>query len=216
VPIKAKARRGRTSRRSLVVTTSVAGRVARRPPHPSPTALLIVAPLPGTRATRDTSLTLHTFRGAGSQCWPSHVTLADRAKCCNRTVQRALQQAQHIGLVSWAECHVRTGRRWLRTSNIYWFLAPDTPVQSGVRIRPVFRHLATTGQNVEGGEKSKKERDKRLSTATPDRITGSTAWRTRSAWTDRSSTAWTVLHLAPAVGDDGTSACGHERRTGSA
>jgi Helix-turn-helix domain len=88
-----------------------------------------------TRAHRDVLLTLHTFRSTGGRCWPSHATLADRAKCCTRTVQRALQQARHLGLVDWYERHVRAAWRWLRTSNLYWFLAPDAPVQ--VAARPV-------------------------------------------------------------------------------
>jgi hypothetical protein len=36
-----------------------------------------------TRAYRDVLLTLHTFRGTGGHCLPSHATLADRAKCCD-------------------------------------------------------------------------------------------------------------------------------------
>jgi Helix-turn-helix domain len=68
-------------------------------------------------------LTLHTFRGQGSAAWPSHATLAERARCCTRTVQRALQHAQHLGLVSWAERRVRAGWRWLRTSNLDRFAA---------------------------------------------------------------------------------------------
>ena len=50
-----------------------------------------------TRAYRDVLLTLRTFRGHGGHCWPSHATLADRAECCTRTVQRALTQAQRPG-----------------------------------------------------------------------------------------------------------------------
>jgi Helix-turn-helix domain len=113
-----------------------------------------------TRAARDVLLTLHTFRGTGGHCWPSHETLADRADCCTKTVQRALRQAQHLGLVSWGERRVRAGWRWLRTSNLYRLMAPETPVQPGMRIRPVFRPPSTTGQNVGGGESlRKKERE---------------------------------------------------------
>lgn len=86
-----------------------------------------------TRAHRDVLLTLHTFRGTGGHCWPSHATLADRARCCVRTVQRALQQAQALGLVSWAERRVRSGWRWLQSSNLYRFLTPAMPVQQGMR-----------------------------------------------------------------------------------
>jgi hypothetical protein len=90
-----------------------------------------------TRAYRDVLLTLRTFRGHGGHCWPSHATLADRAECCVRTVQRALAQAQHLGLVDWVERRVRAGWRWLRTSNLYRFVTPAAPVQAGMR--PVFR-----------------------------------------------------------------------------
>jgi hypothetical protein len=85
-----------------------------------------------TRAFRDVLLTLHTFRGSGGQCWPSHATLADRARCCVRTVQRALAQAQHLGLVDWAERRVRAGWRWLRTSNLYRFMMPPMPVTAAL------------------------------------------------------------------------------------
>jgi DNA-binding transcriptional MocR family regulator len=82
-----------------------------------------------TRAARDVLLTLHTFRGTGGQCWPSHATLAERAQCCVRTVQRALAAAQALGLVSWAERRVRAGWRWLRSSNLYRFAVPVDAVQ---------------------------------------------------------------------------------------
>ena len=83
-----------------------------------------------TCAARDVLLTLHTFRGTGGRCWPSHATLADRAKCCTRTVWRALQQAQHLGLLTWAERRIRAGWRWLRTSNLYKFMVPEEPATS--------------------------------------------------------------------------------------
>ena len=88
-----------------------------------------------TRAARDVLLTLHTFRGTGGRCWPSHATLADRARCCTRTVQRALQQAQGLGLVDWCERRVRAGWRWLRTSNLYRLGVPSAPVQAGEKLR---------------------------------------------------------------------------------
>jgi hypothetical protein len=108
-----------------------------------------------TRAYRDVLLTLHSFRGHGGQCWPSHATLADRAKCCTRTVQRALQQARDLDLVQWAERRVRAGWRWLRTSNRYSFTTPAVPVQAGMR--PVSRAPALT--DIAAGEErvSKKE-----------------------------------------------------------
>jgi hypothetical protein len=86
-----------------------------------------------TRSARDVLLTLHTFRGTGGHCWPSHATLADRAKCCTRTVQRALQHAQCLGLVDWAERRVKAGWRWLQSSNLYRFLSREAPVQPGMQ-----------------------------------------------------------------------------------
>ena len=64
-----------------------------------------------TRAYRDVLLTLRTFRGAGGAIHPSHATLADRAKCGVRTVQRALRQAELLGLVDWIERRVRAAWR---------------------------------------------------------------------------------------------------------
>jgi hypothetical protein len=113
-----------------------------------------------TRAMRDVLLTLHTYRGTGGACWPAHTTLADRAGCCVRTVQRALDEARDLGLVSWCERRVRRGWRWLRTSNRYRLMTPAGEVQPGQR-KPAWRPFtapATTGQEARGGEnKTKKE-----------------------------------------------------------
>ena len=76
-----------------------------------------------TRAARDVLLTLHTYRGPGGVAWPSHATLAQRAKCSTRTVLRALAQGRNLGLVSWSFRRVRQGWRWLQSSNLYRFLA---------------------------------------------------------------------------------------------
>ncbi len=112
-----------------------------------------------TRAYRDVLLTLRSYRGYGGLIVPSHATLAARAGCCVRTVQRALQQAQRLGLVSWAERRVRAAWRWLRTSNAYRLEVPDGPVRPG--LRPAWPRSATTGQNGGGGENlSKQEADK--------------------------------------------------------
>jgi Helix-turn-helix domain len=105
-----------------------------------------------TRAARDVLLTLHTYRGAGGAAWPSHATLADRANCCPRTVQRALQRARELDLVHWAERRVRAGWRWLRTSNLYRFVMPTAPV------RPCPRAPASLTDSEAGeGRVSKKE-----------------------------------------------------------
>ena len=105
------------------------------------------------RRYRDVLLTLQTYRPTGAPAagiWPAHATLAERAGCCIRTVQRALQLAERLGLVSWTERRVKAGWRWLRTSNTYRLELPDAAVQPG--LRPVFRRPITTGQNVRGGE----------------------------------------------------------------
>ena len=104
-------------------------------------------------------LTLRTFRGTGGLCVPAHATLADRARCSVRTVQRALVQAQVLDLVSWTERRVRAGWRWLRTSNAYRLTVPDGSVQPGMRA-PLPRPAtcpATTGQTVRGGENLSKK-----------------------------------------------------------
>jgi DNA-binding transcriptional MocR family regulator len=115
-----------------------------------------------TRAARDVLLTLHSFRGHGGAAWPSHATLADRARCCTRTVQRALAQAQGLGLVSWAERHVRAGWRWLRTSNLYRFVVPEGVPISRSRLPTLISRSAglpvpTTGLNAAGGESQNKK-----------------------------------------------------------
>jgi hypothetical protein len=109
-----------------------------------------------TRSYRDILLTLKTYRGSGGLICPSHATLAERADSSISTVQRALKQADHLGLVAWAERRIRSGWRWLRTSNRYTLLMPETPVIGGLRrLRPL---PATTGQMDRGGDSgSKKE-----------------------------------------------------------
>lgn len=110
-----------------------------------------------TRTYRDVLLTLRTYRGHGGLMVPAHATLADRAGCSPRTVQRALLAARQLGLVSWTERRVQASWRWLRTSNSYRLLMPDEPVQPGQRaLWP--RHIRTNCQSGEGGESiSKKE-----------------------------------------------------------
>jgi len=103
-----------------------------------------------TRAYRDVLLTLRTFRGHGGRITPAHATLADRAGCSPRTVQRALRQAHRLGLVSWVERRVKAAWRWLRTSNSYRLETPAKAVQPG--LRPPWPRRATTGQNGRGGE----------------------------------------------------------------
>ena len=116
-----------------------------------------------TRAYRDVLLTLQTFRGAGGVIYPSHATLAVRARCSVRTAARALKQGQRLGLVYWTERRVRSGWRWLRTSNVYRLMVPDTPIAPELRL--VWPGRATTGQVGQGGERLKKEGGKNALTA---------------------------------------------------
>jgi hypothetical protein len=61
--------------------------------------------------------------------FPSHRTLAARARCGLRTVQRALQAARRLGLVAWTETRVRAAWRALRGPNRYVLRVPASPVQ---------------------------------------------------------------------------------------
>ena len=93
-------------------------------------------------------LTLATYaKGPGRTAWPSHQTLAERCRCSVRTVQRALEQARGLGLVSWVERRVRASWRWLRTSNVYTMLVPAGAIH-------------TTGHFGRGGKVKIKEGSK--------------------------------------------------------
>jgi hypothetical protein len=61
--------------------------------------------------------------------FPSHRTLAARARCGVRTVQRALQAARRLGLVEWAATRVRAVWRSLRGPNRYVLKVPAAAVQ---------------------------------------------------------------------------------------
>lgn len=71
-----------------------------------------------TALRRDVLLRLAEY---APRAWPAHETLAERAGCSVRTVQRALEDGRRLGLVSWTERRIRAGWRWLRTSNHYAF-----------------------------------------------------------------------------------------------
>ena len=53
---------------------------------------------------------LGRFDGCRLGIFPSHRTLAARARCGIRTVQRALQAARRLGLVEWTGTRVRAAR----------------------------------------------------------------------------------------------------------
>jgi hypothetical protein len=105
-----------------------------------------------TRAQRDVLKALGRFTGCRFGIFPSHAFLAARVKCCVRTVQRALQAARDLGLVTWAAQRVRAGWRSLRASNRYVLTLPENAVGEGPH-----GPRATTGQKVRGvTEESKK------------------------------------------------------------
>jgi hypothetical protein len=108
-----------------------------------------------TRAMRDVLLTLRTYRGHGGLICPAHETLASRASCSLSTVQRALHQAQRLGLVSWGERRVRSGWRWMRASNRYSLVTPDAPVDSS--LRPIWWRRRTNSQRDGVGESASKK-----------------------------------------------------------
>jgi hypothetical protein len=98
-----------------------------------------------TRHWRDVLLELHSYRGAGGIAWPAHATLAERAECCVRTVQRALEAARDLGLVSWTARRLRAGWRSLRSSNAYRLERPQTPLELVPGRRRPYVRLARQG-----------------------------------------------------------------------
>src|SRR3954453_14021795 len=98
-----------------------------------------------TRAWRDVLLELHGYRGHGGIAWPAHATLADRAECCVRTVQRALEAARELGLVSWTARRLRAGWRSLRSSNAHGRGGPKNPLEAVPGRRRPYVRLARQG-----------------------------------------------------------------------
>src|SRR3954469_25379712 len=98
-----------------------------------------------TRHYRDVLLELHGYRGSGGIAWPAHSTLAERAECCVRTVQRALEAARELGLVSWTARRLRAGWRSLRSSNAYRLERPQQPLQAVPGRRRPYVRLARQG-----------------------------------------------------------------------
>lgn len=72
-----------------------------------------------TRGHRDVGLQLAHYFKAGDAAWPSHETLAAQARCCIRTVQRALIALREAGIFDWSARWIQTGWRKVRTSNLY-------------------------------------------------------------------------------------------------
>jgi hypothetical protein len=111
-----------------------------------------------TRTCRDVLLTLHHYRDGGLV--PSHRTLAGRAKCSVKSVQRALQTARSLGLVDWVGRRVRALWRSLQASNAYRLLMPES-APTGVKVNA----LRTDGQNARGLEEKEKTRPREAQTA---------------------------------------------------
>lgn len=88
-----------------------------------------------TPLSRDVLLRLETFRGRGGLIYPSHQSLALRARCSVKTVQRALAAGMAAGLVSWRAVWRRVGWSSHRSSNVYVLETPENPDagQSGRR-----------------------------------------------------------------------------------
>ena len=109
-----------------------------------------------TFAQKDVLLTLAGYRVRGGSIQPSHATLAARVGCCVKTVQRALEAAREIGLVSWCERRVRSGWRTLRASNRYTLAVPIAPAEpraptAGLKVRAVFKrkiHSVSSTESV--------------------------------------------------------------------
>ena len=97
-----------------------------------------------TRGERDVLLTLSHW---GAEAWPSHQTLADRARCSIRTVQRTLTAGAELGLVQWFARRVRRGWRSLRTSNFYRLTLAAGKVIVGAIVRPA-PHSRTKGLRI--------------------------------------------------------------------
>jgi hypothetical protein len=89
--------------------------------------------------------------------FPSHGELAARARCGLRTVQRALQAAQRLGLVEWTGTRVRAAWRALRGPNRYVLRVPASPVQWLRR---------TTGQSGRGDTNESKKTARERSSGT--------------------------------------------------
>jgi hypothetical protein len=86
--------------------------------------------------------------------FPSHRTLAARARCCVRTVQSALQAAKRLGLVEWAATRARAAWRSLQGPNRYILKVPVAAVQWVRRTGGKFCRRDTNEQKKPAGEQS--------------------------------------------------------------
>jgi hypothetical protein len=106
-----------------------------------------------TRAYRDVLLALGRFDGPLG-IFPSHRTLAARARCSVRTVQSALQAARRLGLVEWTATRVRAAWRSLRGPNRYVLRVPTGAVQWLRRTGGKLCRRDTNEQKKPAGERS--------------------------------------------------------------
>lgn len=77
-----------------------------------------------TRAARDVLFKLARLRSRYRVLWPSHAWLAAQARCCRKTVVRALAQARELGLISWGVQRWLNARGWRRGTNVYRLQVP--------------------------------------------------------------------------------------------
>lgn len=81
-----------------------------------------------TRASREVFQEMLSLYGIAGRLFPSHATLAKRAKCAEKTVRRALVQLEALGVVSWA--------RRRRKPNVYRVCFDAAAVAAPVRAAP--------------------------------------------------------------------------------
>ena len=86
--------------------------------------------------------------------FPSHRTLAARARCGLRTVQRALQAAKRLGLVEWAATRARAAWRSLQGPNRYVLRVPAIAVSWAKRTGGQSARRDTYERKKEAGERS--------------------------------------------------------------
>ena len=97
---------------------------------------------------------LGRFDGCRFGAYPSHRTLAARVRCCVRTVQRALEAAQRLGLVEWTATRVRGAWRSLQGPNRYVLKIPAAAVSWVKRTAGQIVRRDTNDRKKEASERS--------------------------------------------------------------
>lgn len=85
-----------------------------------------------TRASREVFQEMLSLFGIHGKLYPSHATLAKRARCGEKTVRRAIKQLEQLGVVSW------TRRR--RKPNVYRVCFDAASLVTLRPVEPVQRH----------------------------------------------------------------------------